>query len=239
MSARGMDAQTDSDSAVRSSRGTQIDRASGRRGGGGAANAGRRRRWRRRLRHPRSPAAEHATALAGLDTVADRMTSASTRSTPAGAPAPTGLPSAGCKVLRRERSSGVRPVGELEDPRNSRVSPTTRCCGAGGIVRPTAYACARQRQGASLRSAPAVAGLSALTPAPRTPVQTGFCPTMPNSDPYMLWSTTYSESLDFRRSLTWSVCTDFSGRRRRVWLGQPHVHTGFTERLRREFPDGT
>ena len=30
-----------------------------------------------------------------------------------------------------------------------------------------------------------------------------------------------------------SVCTDSSGRRRRVWLGQPHVHTGFTERLRR------
>lgn len=77
-----------------SSRGTQIDRASGRRGGGGAANAGRCRRWRRRLRHPRSPAAEQATALARLDTVADRRTSASSRSTPAGAPAPTWLPSA-------------------------------------------------------------------------------------------------------------------------------------------------
>ena len=66
-----------------------IDRAAGQRGGGGVANAGRRRRWRRRLRHPRSGAAEQATALAGLDTVADRMTSASSRSTPAGAPAPT------------------------------------------------------------------------------------------------------------------------------------------------------
>ncbi len=70
-------------------------------------------------------------------------------------------------------------VGELEDLRNSGVPPTTRCCGAGGIVRRTACACARQRQGASLRSAPAVAGLTALTPAPRTPVQTGSCPTMP------------------------------------------------------------
>ena len=31
---------------------------------------------------------------------------------------------------------------------------------------------------------------------------------------------------------SWSVCTDFSGRRRRVRLGQPHVDTGSTERLR-------
>ena len=31
----------------------------------------------------------------------------------------------------------------------------------------------------------------------------------------------------------WSICTDFSGRRRRVWLGQPRVHTGSAERLRR------
>ena len=31
---------------------------------------------------------------------------------------------------------------------------------------------------------------------------------------------------------SWSVCTDFSRRRRCVWLGQPHVHTGRTERLR-------
>ena len=29
----------------------------------------------------------------------------------------------------------------------------------------------------------------------------------------------------------WSVCTDSSGRRRRVWLDQPHAHTGFAERL--------
>ena len=92
----------------------------------------------------------------------------------------------------RSRASEAS-VGELEDPRNAGLPPTTRCCGAGGIVRPTACACAHQRQGASLGSAPAVAGLTALTPAPRTLVQTGSCPTMPNSDPYMLWSTTCSE----------------------------------------------
>ena len=79
----------------------------------------------------------------------------------------------------RHADADMPAVGELEDPRNSGVPPTTRCCGAGGIVRPTACACARQRQGASLRSAPAAAGLTALTPAPRTPVQTDSCPTMP------------------------------------------------------------
>ena len=34
------------------------------------------------------------------------------------------------------------------------------------------------------------------------------------------------------RRPSWLVCTDFSGRRRRVWLGQPRVHTGSAERLR-------
>ena len=39
----------------------------------------------------------------------------------------------------RIRPIGTLPVvGDLEDPRSSRVPPTTRCCGAGGIVRPTA-----------------------------------------------------------------------------------------------------
>ena len=35
------------------------------------------------------------------------------------------------------------------------------------------------------------------------------------------------------RRPSWSVCADSSGRRRRVWLGQPHVHTGLPERLPR------
>ena len=34
------------------------------------------------------------------------------------------------------------------------------------------------------------------------------------------------------RGPRWSVCTDSSGRRRRVWLDQPLAHTGFAERLR-------
>jgi len=68
-----------------------------------------------------------------------------------------------------------RTVGELEDPPNIGVPPTARCCGAAGIVRRTACACAHRRQGASLRSAPRFAGLPALTPAPRTLVQTGSC----------------------------------------------------------------
>ena len=104
------------------------------------------------------------------------------------------------RLCGRRRDAQI--IGELEDPRNAGLPPTTRCCGAGGIVRPTACACARQRQGASLRSAPAGAGLTALTPVPRTLVQTGSCPTMPNSDPYMLWSTTCSESVTSRCSLT-------------------------------------
>ena len=49
-------------------------------------------------------------------------------------------------------------VGELEDPPNIEVPPTARCCGAAGIVRRTACACAHRRQGASLRSAPASRG---------------------------------------------------------------------------------
>ena len=53
---------------------------------------------------------------------------------------------------------GSRNVGELEDPPNIGVPPTARCCGAAGIVRRTACACAHRRQGASLRSAPASRG---------------------------------------------------------------------------------
>ncbi len=57
---------------------------------------------------------------------------------------------------RRARRPGG--VGELEDPPNIGVPPTARCCGAAGIVRRTACACAHRRQGASLRSAPASRG---------------------------------------------------------------------------------
>ena len=59
-----------------------------------------------------------------------------------------------------------RPVGvdrldlvrDREDLINSSRAPTTRCWGGRGIVRPTFSACARRRQGASLRSAPAPRG---------------------------------------------------------------------------------
>ena len=60
-------------------------------------------------------------------------------------------------------------VRDREETPNSGLVSTARCCGGRGIVRPTGSACARRRQGASLRSAPAFAGLTALTPAPRTP----------------------------------------------------------------------
>ena len=56
------------------------------------------------------------------------------------------------------RGRGTLAVGELEDPPNIGVPPTARCCGAAGIVRRTACACAHRRQGASLRSAPASRG---------------------------------------------------------------------------------
>ena len=49
-------------------------------------------------------------------------------------------------------------VRDREDLTNSSLAPTTRCCGSRGIVRPTFSACARRRQGASLRSAPASRG---------------------------------------------------------------------------------
>ncbi len=53
---------------------------------------------------------------------------------------------------------GTHLVGELEDPPNIGVPPTASCCGAGGLVKRTACACAHRRQGASLRSAPASRG---------------------------------------------------------------------------------
>ena len=83
---------------------------------------------------------------------------------------PDGLASAGaarrpgCAGRRTDpRGRGQRPmvlqgVGELEDLPNIGVPPTARCCGAAGIVRRTACACAHRRQGASLRSAPASRG---------------------------------------------------------------------------------
>ena len=46
------------------------------------------------------------------------------------------------------RQGSAAPVGELEDPPNIGVPPTARCCGAAGIVRRTACACAHRRQGA-------------------------------------------------------------------------------------------
>ena len=68
-----------------------------------------------------------------------------------------------------ERVAHLESVRDREETPNSGLVSTARCCGGRGIVRPTGSACARRRQGASLRSAPAFAGLTALTPAPRTP----------------------------------------------------------------------
>jgi len=57
---------------------------------------------------------------------------------------------AGIPTPRRACSRPATPrVGELEDPPNIGVPPTARCCGAAGIVRRTACACAHRRQGAS------------------------------------------------------------------------------------------
>ena len=53
---------------------------------------------------------------------------------------------------------------------------------------------ARRRQGASLRSAPTSAGLTALTSPPRALVQTGSCRRCPILTPYMLRSTNCGES---------------------------------------------
>ena len=56
------------------------------------------------------------------------------------------------------RSKPFLVLASLRIRGNSGLPLTTRCCGAGGIVRPTACACAHRRQGASLRSAPALRG---------------------------------------------------------------------------------
>ncbi len=73
------------------------------------------------------------------------------------------------------RSQGVMLVGEREDLKETRLRPTARCCGrwrhrqanSVRVCSPTS------RRVASLR--PRFAGLTALTPAPRTLVQTGSC----------------------------------------------------------------
>ncbi len=54
---------------------------------------------------------------------------------------------------------------------------------------------------------PRFAGLTALTPAPRTLVQTGSCRRCPILTPYMLWSTNCAESGAFEWPLTgWAEC---------------------------------
>ncbi len=69
----------------------------------------------------------------------------------------------------------AQTVGEREDLKDTRLRPTARCCGRwrhrqANSVRVCSPA---SRRVASLR--PRFAGLTALTPAPRTLVQTGSC----------------------------------------------------------------
>ena len=93
-------------------------------------------------------------------------------------------------------------VGGLEDPPDAGLSPTTRCCGAG-----------RHRQTNSVRvCSPASRRVAPLRPRYRgahgldagsAHARPGWLlPTMPNHDPYMLWSTTCPLSFTFGRPLT-------------------------------------
>ena len=62
------------------------------------------------------------------------------------------------KGSSRRWSENGGSVAEREELTETGLGSTARCRGAGGIVKPTACACAHRRQGASLRSAPAPRG---------------------------------------------------------------------------------
>ena len=65
-----------------------------------------------------------------------------------------GIPARSGRIVSR----CCRTVAERVKAIDSSPAPTPRCCGGRGIVRPTASVCARRRQGASRRSAPASRG---------------------------------------------------------------------------------
>ena len=83
-------------------------------------------------------------------------------------------------------------VGRL-DPSGARLIPACARGLSPGQPRPLVLSVGRRLRGAGrvflrvdfMRSGftPAIAGLAALTPAPRTLARTGSCPTMPNHDP--------------------------------------------------------
>ena len=84
---------------------------------------------------------------------------------------------------------------------DSSPAPTPRCCGGRGIVRPTASACARRRQGASRRSAPASRGSRPGRRLRARLSRPGIYRTMPNPDPLHLVVDDLSRLTHFRATV--------------------------------------
>ena len=92
-------------------------------------------------------------------------------------------------------------VAERVKAIDSSPVPIPRCCGGRGIVRPTASACARRRQGASLRSAPASRGSRPGRRLRARLSRPGIYRTMPNPDPLHLVVDNLSRLTHFRATV--------------------------------------